>query len=130
MPVPTYDRFIEPVLRFLALHPAGVAAKDAHVAAADALGVSVQDRDELLPSWSQLVYKNRAGWAHNRLKRAGLSSSPRRGTWQITQEGLNFIADHPQPFSVQLSTEKQQFRVQMIASVKPSENSGSRPNLI
>jgi restriction endonuclease Mrr len=44
MPVPTYDRFIEPVLRFLALHPAGVAAKDAHVAAADALGVSAQDR--------------------------------------------------------------------------------------
>ena len=105
MPVPTYDRFIEPVLRFLALHPAGVAAKDAHVAAADALGVSAQDRDELLPSGSQLVYKNRAGWAHDRLKRAGLSSSPRCGTWQITQEGLSFIADHPLPFPEQLSTE-------------------------
>lgn len=105
MPVPTYDRFIEPVLRFLALYPAGVAAKDAHIAAADALGVSAQDRDELLPSGSQLVYKNRAGWAHDRLKRAGLSSSPRRGTWQITQEGLKFIAEHPQPFPDQLSTE-------------------------
>jgi len=44
MPVPTYDWFIEPVLRFLALHPAGVAEKDAHVAAADALGVSAQER--------------------------------------------------------------------------------------
>ena len=129
MPVPTYDRFIEPVLRFLALHPAGVAAKDAHVAAADALEVSAQDRDELLPSGSQLIYKNRAGWAHDRLKRAGLSSSPRRGTWQITQEGLKFIAYHPQPFPEQLSTEKQQFRVQMIASAKLSKNSGSRPNL-
>lgn len=105
MPVPTYDRFIEPVLRFLALHPAGVAAKDAHVAAADALGVSAQDRDELLPSGSQLIYKNRAGWAHDRLKRAGLSSSPRRGTWQITKEGLKFIADHPLQFPEQLSTE-------------------------
>lgn len=105
MPVPTYDRFIEPVLRFLAHHPAGVAAKDAHIAAADALGVSAQDRDELLPSGSQLVYKNRAGWAHDRLKRAGLSSRPRRGTWQITQEGLKFIAEHPQPFPDQLSTE-------------------------
>ena len=130
MPVPTYDRFIEPVLRFLALHPAGVVAKDAHVAAADALGVSSQDRDELLPSGSQLVYKNRAGWAHDRLKRAALSSSPRRGTWQITQEALNFIAEHPQPFPEHLSTEMQQFRVQTIASAKPSKNSGSRPNLI
>jgi restriction system protein len=47
MPVLTYDWFIEPVLRFLALYPAGVAAKDTHVAAADALGVSAQDWDEL-----------------------------------------------------------------------------------
>lgn len=46
-----------------------------------------------------------AGWAHDRLKRAGLSSSPRRGTWQITQEGLRFIAEHPQPFPAKLSTE-------------------------
>ncbi|MEI7665008.1 MAG: restriction endonuclease [Synechococcaceae cyanobacterium ELA263] len=105
MAVPTYDQFIEPVLRFLALHPAGVAAKEAHFAAADSLGVSEQDRNELLPSGSQLVYKNRAGWAHDRLKRAGFSSSPRRGTWQITEEGLKFIVDHPQPFPVQLSTE-------------------------
>jgi restriction system protein len=105
MAVPTYDKFIEPVLRFLALHPEGVPAKEAHIAAADALGVTEQDRDELLPSGSQLVYKNRAGWAHDRLKRAGLSSSPRRGTWQITKEGLNFIAEHPLPFSAELSTE-------------------------
>ena len=46
MAVPTYDKFIEPVLRFLALHPAGVPAKEAHIAAADSLGVSEQDRDE------------------------------------------------------------------------------------
>jgi len=105
MAVPTYDKFIEPVLRFLALHPAGVPAKEAQVAAADSLGVSEQDRDELLPSGSQLIYKNRAGWAHDRLKRAGLSSSPRRSLWQITQEGLRFIAEHPQPFSAELSTE-------------------------
>jgi restriction system protein len=105
MAVPTYDKFIEPVLRFLALHSAGVPAKEAHIAAADSLGVSEQDRDELLPSGSQLVYKNRAGWAHDRLKRAGLSSSPRRGMWKITQEGLKFIVEHPQPFSAELSTE-------------------------
>ena len=105
MAVPTYDRFIEPVLRFLALHPAGVPAKEAHVVAAHSLGVSEQDRDELLPSGSQLVYKNRAGWAHDRLKRAGLSSSPRRGTWQITQEGLKFSANHPHPFAAELATE-------------------------
>jgi restriction system protein len=78
MAVPTYDKFIEPILRFLATHPGGVLARDAHEAAANALSVEESDRQELLPSGTQLTYKNRAGWAHDRLKRAGLSSSPRR----------------------------------------------------
>ena len=50
MPVPTYDRFIEPILRFLAAHPEGAYAKDAHVAAAAALGLTAADREEMLPS--------------------------------------------------------------------------------
>lgn len=105
MTVPTYDLFIEPVLRYLAAHPEGVPAKDAHEAAAAVLCVSDEDKQELLPSGAQPIYKNRAGWAHDRLKRAGLSSSPRRGTWKITQEGLDFVATHPEPFSSQTSTE-------------------------
>jgi restriction system protein len=76
MPVPTYDQFIEPVLRYLADHPDGALARDVHEAAADALGLSESDRQEILPSGRQAVYKNRAGWAHDRLKRAGYSSSP------------------------------------------------------
>ena len=73
MPVPTYDTFIEPILRYLAEHPDGAAARDAHEAAATALGLRHADKQELLPSGVQPVYKNRAGWAHDRLKRAGLS---------------------------------------------------------
>lgn len=105
MAVPTYDLFIEPVLRYLAAHPEGVSAKDAHEDAADVLAISEEDRQELLPSGAQLIYKNRAGWAHDRLKRAGLSSSPRRGIWKITKEGLDFVATYPEPFSTQTSTE-------------------------
>jgi restriction system protein len=99
MSVPTYDKFIEPVLRFLASHPQGAPAKDAHEAAADVLCVSAEDRQELLPSGSQPIYKNRAGWAHDRLKRAGLSSSPRRGFWQLTEEGRAFVFQHSEPLN-------------------------------
>jgi restriction system protein len=94
MAVPTYDKFIEPVLRYLSSHPNGAAAREVHDAAADTLGVSEADRQELLPSGVQPVYKNRAGWAHDRLKRAGLSESPRRGFWRLTKAGLDF-ALHP-----------------------------------
>ena len=61
MPVPTYDRFFEPILRYLASHPDGAPARDVHEAAAAALGLSEIDRAELVPSGVQFVYKNRAG---------------------------------------------------------------------
>ena len=99
MTVPTYDKFIEPILRYLACHPDGALARDAHEAAAQTLGLSDTDRQELLPSGTQPVYKNRAGWAHDRLKRAGLSSSPRRGYWQLTPKGVEFAVNHSPPLS-------------------------------
>jgi restriction system protein len=99
MAVPTYDKFIEPILRYLAAKPGGAPARDAHEAAAQALAISEPDRQELLPSGTQPIYKNRAGWAHDRLKRAGLSSSPRRGYWQLTDQGLAFANSHTSPLS-------------------------------
>ena len=97
MAVPTYDQFIEPILRFLAKNPDGAPAKSAHDAAASTLGLTDEDRLQMLASGTQLVYKNRAGWAHDRLKRAGLSISPKRGFWKLTAEGSAFIEAHPAP---------------------------------
>jgi restriction system protein len=99
MAVPTYDKFIEPILRYLAQKQNGALARDTHEAAAQALGLSELDRQELLPGGSQPVYKNRAGWAHDRLKRAGLSNSPRRGYWQLTPKGVEFASNHPTSLS-------------------------------
>lgn len=98
MAVPTYDRFIEPVLRFLAQNHEGARAREVHEAAADALGLSDEDRQQTVPT-GQPLYNNRAGWAHDRLKRAGLSSSPKRGLWKITADGSKYVADHPGPFT-------------------------------
>lgn len=121
MPVPTYDQFIEPVLRCLVQYPDGVPARYVHDAAASALGLTQEDRLQPLPSGAQLIYKNRAGWAHDRLKRAGLSGSPRRGIWKATPEGLRFAADHPDPFTADL---KQQLALGYIdVKLRPSNGS-------
>jgi restriction system protein len=101
MPVPTYDQFIEPVLRILAAQPSGMSAKDVYEKAAQRLGLNEQEMAELLPSGIQPVYKNRAAWAHDRLKRAGLSSSPKRGFWQLTPAGVSFISSHAAPLTKQ-----------------------------
>ncbi len=99
MSVPTYDRFIEPLLRYLAEHPAGVSSREGSDAVARALGLTDSDRAELLPSGAQPVYRNRTGWANDRLKRAGLSTSPRRGHWMLTDAGRDFVSRHTGPFT-------------------------------
>src|SRR5215212_8708659 len=76
MAIPTYDKFIEPILRYLAQHPEGAPASTLYEASSAAPGISDEDKQVLLSSLTQPIYKNRAGWAHDRLKRAGLSSSP------------------------------------------------------
>lgn len=40
------------------------------------------------------IYKNRIGWAHDRLKRAELSGTPRRGLWKLTEKGIAFASSH------------------------------------
>lgn len=47
MSVPTYDQFIEPVLRFLATKPEGALARDVQDAAADILNLNEEQRAEI-----------------------------------------------------------------------------------
>ena len=98
--LPTYDLFIEPILRILAQHPAGMRAAEVHEAAADALQLTPIQRQQLLSS-GQPVFRNRAAWAHDRLKRAGLSEAPKRGLWKLTEAGAAYIAQHAAPIPEQ-----------------------------
>jgi restriction system protein len=99
MSVPSYDRFIEPVLRHLSRCQEPVAAREVQDEAAKALNLSEDDKAETLPSGAQAIYRNRVGWAHDRLKRRGYSASPRRGYWQLTSEGRTFVEAHRGPFT-------------------------------
>src|SRR4051812_28613023 len=92
MPVPTYDELLEPLLRFLATQAEPVATRQVYDALAAKLSVSDEERQLLLPSTRVPVLHNRIGWAHDRLKRAGLSTCPQRSMWQLTEEGRRFVA--------------------------------------
>jgi restriction endonuclease Mrr len=93
--IPTYNAFIEPLLRHLAAHPEGSSTSDAYEVLASGAALSRTERAVMLPSGRQPVYKNRILWAQHRLRHAGLSSSPVRGTWVITEAGLALARRHP-----------------------------------
>lgn len=115
--MPTYDQFIEPLLRYLATRPDGVPAKSARDVLADQLKLSAEDRVARLPSGQQPVFHNRVGWAHDRLKRAGFSTSARRGLWQITDAGRQFVTNHPKPLG----------DAELDRLAKPSDEMTARP---
>jgi restriction system protein len=98
MSVPTYDQFIEPVLRCLANCPEGAPTRDVQEATAQALELTEAQRDETIAS-GQATFRNRAGWAHDRLKRAGYSSSAKRGYWKLTEAGKAYALSNPAPLS-------------------------------
>lgn len=119
MPVPSFDRFIDPLLRLLVSRGSTVRAQDAHEAVATALGLSPEDRAERVPSGQQTLFMNRNGWAHDRLKRAGLSESVQRGVWRATAKGIALIKENPQTLPAEIVTR--------LAYAYDSEDDTARP---
>lgn len=95
MAIPSFHAMIDPLLRVLANEPNGLSARRAQDMVADMLQLTNDDKNLRLPSGTQLVFRHRTNWAHDRLKRAQLSSTPRRGVWQLTDAGLAHVRAHP-----------------------------------
>lgn len=95
MKIPTFDQFIEPLLRFLAEQSKPVRTRAVYEAMAESMSLTPEQRAEPLPSRVQPVYENRIGWAHDRLKRYGYSHSPKRGHWLLTEKGKAFTEANP-----------------------------------
>lgn len=58
------------------------------------LGLTVEEREELLPSGKQTVFANRVHWAKTYLKQAGLVAPTKRGHFTITARGKAALADN------------------------------------
>lgn len=93
MPVPDYQTLMLPVLS---------AAADGEVRIgyaverlADQLGLTSEERAELLPSGKQTLFSNRVHWAKTYLSKAGLIELTRRGHFRITPRGRKVLASRP-----------------------------------
>jgi restriction system protein len=54
---------------------------------ADELGLTANEREELLPSGRQRILHNRIHWAKFYMAKAGLIETPRRGAFKASEEG-------------------------------------------
>ena len=93
MPLPDYQSLMIHVLSASA--DGEVRIGDAVERLADRLGLTPEERAELLPSGKQTVFANRVHWAKTYLGKAGLIESTRRGYFRISSRGQQVMRSPP-----------------------------------
>lgn len=109
MAIPDYQTLMLPVLQ-LASDNEEHRFRDSVDSLAVKFSLSNEEKIELLPSGNQAVFNNRVGWARSYLKQAGLLTSPRRGHFKITAQGLKLLSEHPVKISVSLLEQYPEFQ--------------------
>lgn len=120
MSVPDYQSLMLPLLR-LAGDSQEHLFREAVDELADQLNLSESDRRELIPSGTQPLLSNRVGWARTYLKKAGLLESKKRGYFNITERGLNVLAQEPKQIDVRFLRQYPEFVEWQQPKEKPAE---------
>lgn len=89
--IPDYQSLMRPVLACAAAGETKIG--DAIEQLADKLGLTPDERTQLLPSGKQTMFANRVHWAKTYLVKAGLAEGTRRGYFRITPRGQAALAD-------------------------------------
>ena len=85
---------------------------------ADQLGLTEDEREELLPSGRQRLLHNRIHWAKFYMTKAGLIDVPGRGRFKASADGLKLLEKGPERIDVELLKTIPQFALFYSASAK------------
>lgn len=99
MAIPDYQSLMLPVLTIAAEGETRVPIAAEKIA--DRLGLTEEEREELLPSGKQRLLHNRVHWAKFYMSKAGLIESPKRGVFVISSAGRQLLASNPGPIDVE-----------------------------
>jgi len=100
MPIPDFQSIMLPLLKIAS--DGGVHnIHDAVNNLADSYSLSDEEKARLIPSGQQPVLYNRVTWARTYLKKAGLIEDPRRGYFQITEQGKSVLEENPDRIDTQ-----------------------------
>ena len=94
MAMPTYEDIMLPFLQILSDGTTHT-LKELHVSLADYFKLTEEERQQMLPSGSQLMFYNRLGWARTHLKKALVINSLGSGQFQISERGKELLAGKP-----------------------------------
>ena len=94
MAIPDFQTLMLPVLELLK-DGNPVKLSDMVVIMSDKYNLTEEERNEWLPSKVQKTMYNRVAWAKQYLKNSELIESPEKGSFKITQKGLDILKKNP-----------------------------------
>ncbi|MCL6515316.1 restriction endonuclease [Alicyclobacillus sp.] len=100
MAIPDYQSLMLPLMRLAADEDEHRLSEAVETLAAQ-LGLTLEERNERLPSGVQPKFDNRVGWARTYLTKAGLLESTGRGKFRITMRGKQVLRGEPAVIDVQ-----------------------------
>jgi len=93
MAIPDYQTLMLPVLTIAAEGETRVPLAAEKIA--NRLGLTEDEREEMLPSGKQRLLHNRVHWAKFYMSKAGLIDSPKRGVFVISPAGRQLLTSNP-----------------------------------
>ncbi|KGB51791.1 hypothetical protein FG91_04158 [Sphingopyxis sp. LC81] len=100
MTIPDYQTLMLPVLAIAAEGETRVPLVADKIA--NMVGLTEEEREQMLPSGKQRLLHNRIHWAKFYMTKAGLIKSPKRGLFIATDAGRTLLAKQPTSIDVEL----------------------------
>ncbi len=132
MAVPDYQSLMLPLLKFTS-DGKEHSLSEAIEILAQQLGLSEDDRKEMLPSGTQQKFDNRVSWARTYMQKALLLSRTGRSKFCITERGIKVLKDNPHSINVKFLRQLPEFvafHTSTDKESKTSENSHSTQEII
>jgi len=89
------------------------------------LGLTQEERAQLLPSGKQGIFANRVHWAKTYLNKAGLVEITRRGHFRITDRGREGLQSHPSRIDNRILRQFEEFKEFVKGSPEEAEERAS-----
>ena len=107
MTIPDYQTLMLPVLQAAADRQRRVPEVSEEIA--DGLGLSAEEREQMLPSGRQRLLHNRVHWAKFYMSKAGLIESPSRGLFTATEAGRALLKSNLKRIDVSVLMQRPEF---------------------
>jgi restriction system protein len=122
MPIPDYQTIMLPLLK-LASDEQEHSLRETTEALSKHFNLTREEKETLLTSGRKPIFYDRVGWARTYLGQAKLLASPRRGFFQITERGINFLKQNPEKLNDKILQQFAEFKEFVSRKNKKSEKS-------